>query len=82
MWNKICLWLSVFFLSRVNIFKANKEAHWDDAQNYIENRCKLPNTSKAMARFRKMSYTLETLHKRTQERAEDFWIESDPCPQK
>ena len=37
---RIFLYLGVFFLSLVNFKRADEQAWWDDAQNYMEHRCK------------------------------------------
>ena len=68
--NKIRFWLGVFFLSRVNIKLANDNAQWDDAQNYMERRCKSPDG------LSRMGSILTTLRHRADERRQDLIDES------
>jgi hypothetical protein len=67
---RICLYLSVLFLWLADHRKADREALWDSAQNFMERLC-----GKDSERLKVHAYGYHVLHQRATERAEDLEIE-------
>jgi putative methionine-R-sulfoxide reductase with GAF domain len=65
--NKIVLFLIVWLASKINFARAQREAHWDDAQNYAE-RVTKGNTN----RLAVMDGVFRTLAHRMSERVTDI----------
>jgi hypothetical protein len=68
--NKLFLYLGVFFLYLVNHAKANEQAWWDDAQNYME---KLAKGERWQLKRQKDAFTI--LSQRAGERIGDIVAE-------
>jgi len=76
--NRICLWFAMYFLSKVDVKRADKEAQWDDAQDYIESFAYSGNRKGPVEVYRKLhrqAHALKCLMLRAIERADDIRVE-------